>query len=158
MSEVAGSKLMSNELMIVLATASVAALIGGALVAWFTARQGQVPEPELDGRRELEVIELREIAEQYRQESRAAEEQVRSHRAELENGLTHINTLEDQVAAYLRQYAQAKNTLKAEIRQKSLLSTELAAASAQIQALRGRVQELEMERNAITGTLRRLSA
>jgi chromosome segregation ATPase len=149
---------MSNELMIVLATASVAALIGGALVAWFTARQGQAPDPELEGRRELELIELREIAEQYRQEGRAAEEQVRSHQAELENGLAHISTLEDQVAAYLRQYAQAKNTLKAEIRQKSLLSTELAAASAQIQALRGRVQELEMERNAITGTLRRLSA
>jgi len=158
MSEVAGTAIMSNELMIVLATASVAALIGGALVAWFTARQGQAPDPELEGRRELELIELREIAEQYRQEGRAAEEQVRSHRAELENGLAHISTLEDQVAAYLRQYAQAKNTLKAEIRQKSLLSTELAAASAQIQALRGRVQELEMERNAITGTLRRLSA
>ena len=158
MSEVAGTELMSNELMIVLATASVAALIGGALVAWFTARQGQAADPELDGRRELELIELREIAEQYRQESRAAEEQVRSHRAELENGLTHIHTLEDQVAAYLRQYAQAKNMLKGEIRQKNLLSTELAAASAQIQALRGRVQELEMERNAITGTLRRLSA
>jgi len=158
MSEVAGTAIMSNELMIVLATASVAALIGGALVAWFTARQDQAPDPELEGRRELELIELREIAEQYRQEGRAAEEQVRSHRAELENGLAHISTLEDQVAAYLRQYAQAKNTLKAEIRQKSLLSTELAAASAQIQALRGRVQELEMERNAITGTLRRLSA
>jgi chromosome segregation ATPase len=158
MSEVAGTEIMSNELMIVLATASVAALIGGALVAWFTARQGQAPDPELEGRRELELIELREIAEQYRQEGRAAEEQVRSHQAELENGLAHISTLEDQVAAYLRQYAQAKNTLKAEIRQKSLLSTELAAASAQIQALRGRVQELEMERNAITGTLRRLSA
>jgi len=158
MSEVAGTAIMSNELMIVLATASVAALIGGALVAWFTARQGQAPDPELEGRRELELMELREIAEQYRQEGRAAEEQVRSHRAELENGLAHISTLEDQVAAYLRQYAQAKNTLKAEIRQKSLLSTELAAASAQIQALRGRVQELEMERNAITGTLRRLSA
>jgi len=158
MSEVAGTGFMSNELMIVLATASVAALIGGALVAWFTARQGQAPDPELEGRRELQLLQLREIAEQYRQEGRAAEEQVRSHRAELANGLTHISTLEDQVAAYLRQYAQAKNMLKAEIRQKNLLSTELAAASAQIQALRGRVQELEMERNAITGTLRRLSA
>ena len=62
------------------------------------------------------------------------------------------------MAAYLRQYAQAKNTLKAEIRQKSRLQTELAAASAQIESLQGRVQELEMERNAITGSLRRLSA
>lgn len=158
MSEATGAELMSNELMIVLATASVAALIGGALVAWFTTRQGQAPDPELEGHRELQLIELRELAEQYRQESCAAQEQVRVQRAEVENGLTHIHTLEDQVAAYLRQYAQAKNMLKGEIRQKSLLSTELAAASAQIQSLRGRIEELEMERNAITGTLRRLSA
>jgi chromosome segregation ATPase len=149
---------MSNELMIVLATSSLAALVGGALVAWFTARQGRAPDPELEGRRELQLIRLREIAEHYRQAGCVAEEQVRTQQAALENGLTHISTLEEQVAAYLRQYAQAKNMLKAEIRQKNLLSTELAAASAQIQSLRGRVQELEMERNAITGSLRRLSA
>jgi chromosome segregation ATPase len=149
---------MSNELMIVLATASVAALIGGALVAWLTTRQGQAPDPEMEGRRELQLIELREIAEQCRQESRAAEQQVLAQHAELENALTHVGTLEDQVAAYLRQYAQAKNTLKAEIRLKGRLQTELAAAGAQIQALEGRVQELEMERNAITGSLRRLTA
>lgn len=149
---------MSNELTIVLATASVAALVGGGLVAWFSTRQGATPDPELEGHHELQLLELREVAERYRQESQAAADQVRTLRAELENGLTHISTLEDQVAAYLRQYAQAKNALKAEIRHKTLLSTELAAASAQIQSLRGRVQELEMERAAITGSLRRLSA
>ena len=149
---------MSNDLMIVLATASAAALIGGGLVAWITARQWPVPDLAAEGRSEVQALELRESAEQYRQESRSAELQLSAQRAELENALNHIGTLEDQVAAYLRQYAQAKNALKAEIRQKSQLSTELAAASAQIQSLRGRVEELEMERNAITGSLRRLSA
>lgn len=158
MSEVMGFGIMSNELMIVLASASVAALIGGALVAWLTTRQGQAPDPELEGRHELQLIELREIAEQCRQESRAAERQALAQRAELENALAHVGSLEDQVAAYLRQYAQAKNTLKAEIRLKGRLQTELAAAGAQIQSLEGRVQELEMERNAITGPLRRLTA
>ena len=158
MSEQTGTELMSNELMIVLATASTAAFIGGGLVAWFTTRQGLGPDPELEGRHELQLIELREAAEQGRRESRAAELQVRAQRAELEHALTHVGTLEDQVAAYLRQYAQAKNTLKAEIRLKGRLQTELAAATAQIQSLQGRVQELEMERNAITGSLRRLSA
>lgn len=149
---------MSNDLMIVLASASAAALTGGGLVAWFSARQRPVTAPAAEGRHEPEAIELRASADQSRQELRAAEEQLAGQRAELANALTHIGTLEDQVAAYLRQYAQAKNALKAEIRQKSHLSTELAAASAQIQALRGRVEELEMERNAITGSLRRLTA
>ncbi len=158
MSAVTGTNLMSNELMIVLATASLAALTGGALVAWFTLRQGPAPDPELEGRRELQLMDLREIAERYREEVCAAEERLSAQRAELENGVAHIHTLEDQVAAYLRQYAQAKNTLKAEIRLKGRLQTELAAATAQIQSLQGRVQELEMERNAITGSLRRLSA
>ena len=158
MSEGTPTEIMSNELMIVLAAASVAALIGGALVAWVTTRHGQAPDPEVAGRQELQWIELREIAEQCRQEARAAEQQVRVQRAELGNALTHVGTLEDQVAGYLRQYAQAKNTLKAEIRLKGRLQTELAAATAQIQSLQGRVQELEMERDAITGTLRRLSA
>lgn len=148
---------MSNELMIVLATASAAALTGGALVAWLTTRQRD-PDPELEGRHELQLVELRETALQCQQESRAAELQVRTHREELEKAQVHIGQLEDQVAAYLRQYAQAKNTLKAEIRQKSRLQMELAAATAQIESLQGRVQELEMERNAITGSLRRLSA
>jgi chromosome segregation ATPase len=149
---------MSNDLMIVLATASAAALTGGGLVAWFSARQRPVAAPAAEGRGEPGVIELRDSTDQCRQELRRAEEQLADQRAELANTLTHIGTLEDQVAAYLRQYAQAKNALKGEIRQKSQLSTELAAASAQIQALRGRVEELEMERNAITGSLRRLTA
>jgi len=158
MSEVTGSEIMSNELMIVLATASAAALTGGGLVAWLTTRKRPAPDPELEGQHELRLIELREIAAQCQQESRAAELQARTHRAELDNALAHVGTLEDQVAAYLRQYAQAKNALKAEIRLKGRLQTELAAANAQINSLQGRVQELEMERNAITGTLRRLSA
>lgn len=149
---------MSNELMIVLATASVAALTGGALVAWLTTRNRPLADPEAEGRHELAVLELRESALRSQQESRAAEVQILALRAELGRAGTHIGQLEDQVAAYLRQYAQAKNTLKAEIRQKGRLQMELAAATAQVESLQGRVQELEMERNAITGTLRRLSA
>jgi len=149
---------MSNELMVVLAAASLASLLGGALVAWLTARQYPAEAPEEEGRRELEVIELREAADELRRECRAAEQQIRARDNELAKAQVHIDTLEDQAAAYLHQYAQAKNMLKAEIRQKTRLQTELAAAAAQIQSLQGRVQEIEMERNAITGTLRRLSA
>jgi len=149
---------MSNELMIVLAAASLASLLGGALVAWFTARQYPAAAPEEEGRLELEVIELREATDELRRECRAAEQQLRARDSELAKAQAHIGTLEDQAAAYLHQYAQAKNMLKAEIRQKTRLQTELAAAAAQIQSLQGRVQEIEMERNAITGTLRRLSA
>jgi chromosome segregation ATPase len=148
---------MSNELMIVLAAASTAALLGGAFVAWLTTRH-RGPDPEVEGRHELQLIELRETAAQCQLESRAAEQQVLGLRAELDHARVHLGQLEDQVAAYLRQYAQAKNILKAEIRQKSQLQMELAAAAAQVRSLQGRVQELEMERNAITGTLRRLSA
>jgi chromosome segregation ATPase len=149
---------MSNELMIVLATASAAALAGGALVAWLSTRNRPMPDPEAEGRHELQIIELRETALQCQQGSRVAERQVLAMQSDLDKAQTHIGQLEDQVAAYLRQYAQAKNTLKAEIRQKGRLQMELAAATAQVESLQGRVQELEMERNAITGTLRRLSA
>ncbi len=158
MSASTGTELMSNELMIVLATASAAALAGGGLVAWLTTRNRPMADPEAEGRHELQLIESRETALQCQRESLAAEQQVLAMRSELDDARTHIGQLEDQVAAYLRQYAQAKNTLKAEIRQKGRLQVELAAATAQVESLRGRVQELEMERNAITGTLRRLSA
>jgi len=158
MSASTGTKLMSNELMIVLASSSAAALAGGALVAWLSTRNRPLGDPEAEGRHALEVIELRETAVRCQQESRAAALQVVALRTELDRAGTHIGQLEDQVAAYLRQYAQAKNTLKAEIRQKGRLQMELAAATAQVESLQGRVQELEMERNAITGTLRRLSA
>jgi len=149
---------MSNELMIVLAAASLVSLVGGALVAWLTARQYPVADPEAEGRRDLEMLELREAADRARRESRAAEQQVRSRDLKLAKAQAHIDALEDQVAAYLRQYAQAKNMLKAEIRKKTQLQTELAAANAQIESLQARVQEMAMERNAITGSLRRLSA
>lgn len=158
MSASMGTELMSNELMIVLATASAAALAGGGLVAWVTTRNRPMADPESEGRHELQLIELRETVLQCQRESRAAEQQVLTMRSDLDKAQTHIGQLEDQVAAYLRQYAQAKNTLKAEIRQKSRLQMELAAATAQVESLLGRVQQLEMERNAITGTLRRLSA
>lgn len=144
--------------MIVLAAASLVSLVGGALVAWLTARQYPVADPEAEGRRDLEMLELREAADRARRESRAAEQQVRSRDLKLAKAQAHIDALEDQVAAYLRQYAQAKNMLKAEIRKKTQLQTELAAANAQIESLQARVQEMAMERNAITGSLRRLSA
>ncbi len=149
---------MSTELMIVLAGASVSALAGGAVVAWWTGRNAPAADPAAEGRRELEVLELREAAAQSRREGLAAEQQLQAARQELAEARRHVGTLEDQVAAYLRQYAQAKNTLKGEIRLKNSLSTELAAATAQIRALEARVRELEMERTAITGTLRRISA
>lgn len=149
---------MSSELMIVLAGASLAALAGGALVAWWTGHSAPVTDPAAEGRRELEIVELGEAAAQSQRERLAAEQQLQGARQELAQALRHVGTLEDQVAAYLRQYAQAKNTLKGEIRLKNSLNAELAAATAQIRALEARVRELEMERTAITGTLRRISA
>jgi chromosome segregation ATPase len=149
---------MSNELMIVLAVASAAALLGGALVAWLTTRHRPAVDPEVEGRHELQLVELRESARRGQDEARAATLQMTALKEETAAARTHVGQLEDQVAAYLRQYAQAKNMLKAEIRQKGRLQTELAAATAEVESLRARVRELEMERNAITGTLRRLSA
>lgn len=144
--------------MIVLVAASVASLLGGALVAWLTTSRRPLPDPEAEGRRELEIIELKEAATHSARACQAAESQVKARRAELEKALAYIGTLEDQVAAYLRQYAQAKNALKAEIRQKTHLHTELTATIAEVGALKGRIQELEMERTAITGPVRRLRA
>lgn len=144
---------MSSELMVVLACASVAALAGGGIVAWLTGAGRPAADPAEEGRRELEIIELHETARRSQQEAQAAEQALRAQKSELAQARVHLRTLEDQVAAYLRQYAQAKNTLKAEIRQKSSLRMELAAATAQIRALEGRIQELEMERTAgATGT------
>lgn len=149
---------MSNELTVVLAVASVAALAGGALVAWFTHRDHASADPAEEGRREVAVIELRDAVTAYTREYEAAKVKLQEQHTETERALAHVATLETQVAAYLRQYAQAKNTLKAEIRQKNSLRTELAAATAQIQVLRGRIQELEMERSSTSGINRRITA
>lgn len=139
--------------MMVLAWASAAALAGGGIVAWLTGTRRSADDPAEEGRRELELIELHEAVSRSQQEARSAEQMLRTQKAELAQARDHLHTLEEQVAAYLRQYAQAKNTLKAEIRQKSSLRMELAAATAQIKALEGRVQELQMERVAgATGT------
>lgn len=149
---------MSSELMVVLACASVAALAGGGIVAWLTSGSRSTDDPAEEGRRELEFIELHEAVSRSQQEAQAAEQTLRTQKAELAQAREHLHTLEEQVAAYLRQYAQAKNTLKAEIRQKSSLRMELAAATAQIKALEGRVQELEMERVAGTTGTRQILA
>jgi chromosome segregation ATPase len=149
---------MSNELALVLSVASIAALAGGGLVAWFTHRNLVAPDPAEEGRREVALIELRDAVTGYTREYEATKAKLHEQRMETDHALTHVATLETQVAAYLRQYAQAKNTLKAEIRQKNSLRTELAAATAQIQALQGRIQELEMERTSASGTRRRITA
>ena len=149
---------MSNELMIVMAAASAAGLLGGAVVAWLSTRHRPLADPEQEGRHQLELLQLRDQADHAQRESRVAALRLAAAGEELARARAHVGQLEDQVAAYLRQYAQAKNTLKAEIRLKGRLQTELAAAHAQVQSLKARVEELEMERNAITGTLRRLSA
>ncbi|MEZ5562377.1 MAG: hypothetical protein R3F27_05410 [Gammaproteobacteria bacterium] len=149
---------MSNELTVVLAVASVAALAGGALLAWLTRRNVPATDPADEGRRELALIELRDAVVGYTREYETLKTKLQEQRQETERALAHVATLEAQVAAYLRQYAQAKNTLKAEIRQKNSLRTELAAATAQVQALQGRIQELEMERTSASGTNRRITA
>ncbi len=149
---------MSNELTVVLAVASVAAFAGGALVAWLSHRNLVPADPAEEGRREVAVIELRDAVAAYTQEHEAAKMKLQDQYAETDRALAHVATLEEQVSAYLRQYAQAKNTLKAEIRQKNALRTELAAATAQVQVLQGRIQELEMERSSTSGVNRRIAA
>lgn len=146
---------MSNELMVVMASASVAALLGGGAVAWWSGRSAAPASPD-----PVVTHQVTTDTEGAR-EKRATEvltHQLRGAQEELARTVRHVGTLEDQVATYLRQYAQAKNTLKGEIRLKNSLKTELAAATAQIRALEARVQELEMERTAITGSRRQLSA
>jgi chromosome segregation ATPase len=149
---------MSNDLMLVLAAASAAGLAGGVWVGWWSARQRPVADPEAEGRHELQLVELREAVTRAANEGAAIARQLEAQRQELLQERANAQSLEEQVAAYLRQYAQAKNALKIEIRQKGLLKTELAATLAQVESLHGRIRELEMERNAITGKLRRLSA
>jgi chromosome segregation ATPase len=146
---------MSNELTVVLAVASVAAFAGG-LVA--LSHRNSFRDPVEEGRREVAVIELRDAVAAYTQEHEAAKMKLQEQYAETDRALAHVATLEEQVSAYLRQYAQAKNTLKAEIRQKNALRTELAAATAQVQVLQGRIQELEMERSSTSGVNRRIAA
>jgi predicted nuclease with TOPRIM domain len=148
---------MSNELTLVLAVASAAGLVGGALVAWRTRHGATAPDPADEGRREVALIELQDAVSSCRREYEATRAKLQEQCEETGRALAHVATLEAQVAAYLRQYAQAKNTLKAEIRQKNSLRTELAAATAQVQALQGRIQELEMERTSASGTNRRIS-
>lgn len=149
---------MSNELTVVLAVASIAAFAGGALVVWLSHRNLVPADPAEEGRREVAVIELREAVTAYTREHEAAKVKLQEQRTETDRALAHVATLEEQVSAYLRQYAQAKNTLKAEIRQKNSLRTELAAATAQVQTLQGRIQELQMERTSASGVNRRITA
>ena len=93
-----------------------------------------------------QLAALRQELANARREAGSVRERADRQREELARAREHIHHLEQQAAAYLRQYAQAKDLLKKEILQNGSLRTELAAGSAEAQALRARIQELMMDR------------
>lgn len=93
-----------------------------------------------------------------RAESDAIRQRAERQRDELVRAREHIEHLEHQAAAYLRQYAQAKDLLKKEILQNGSLRTELAAGNAEVQALRARIQELTMNRGGDPAQAQRKNA
>lgn len=140
--------MVSTEFILVLFFSSLMALGVGALMMRKEASRRTSVSLNVAESHSLQLLELQKTIQQGLEKKDAAEKQVTAMGTILGTTRAHVSTLEEQVAAYLRQYAQAKHTLKTEILQKNFVSTELAAAGAQIQALRGRVQELEMEREA----------
>lgn len=135
--------------------AGLAGLLLGAGVVRLFARRAAERDAVVDSDSGAELARLREAVSQADRELRAASARAERQGAELERTRDHIRTLEEQVAAYLRQYAQAKDRLKKEIMQNGALRAELAATEAEAAALRARVDELTMDRGPAAPTRRR---
>lgn len=130
--------------LLLLASGMVAAFTAGAALAYVVARRAGVVDPVASDQWLAEIEGLRRTCDDQRAElaGRAAADQARDD--ELQRLREALASLEQDVARYVKQYAVAKDTLKKEIRQKGGLRTELAAAQAEVEALRGRVLELQM--------------
>jgi chromosome segregation ATPase len=133
-----------------------AAFTAGGGCAYLLARRPAGPGPEIEGRWLAEIAELRATCDRQRGAVAAAESAAASATGDLERLRENSASLEHQVGSYLKQYAVAKDTLKKEILQKNALRTELAATQAEVEALRARVMELQLERDA-TGNRRILA-
>lgn len=136
---------------------AAAAFAAGLLLAWPLARRRSAPDSAEEGRWQLEMASLREEATTAVASARHATREADFLREEQRRTLEHLKSLEEQVAHYVRQYAQVKDILKKEILQKGSLKAELAGSLAEVEALRGRISELELERTA-TNLRRSLSA
>lgn len=146
---------MTNEMLVFLSGMAAAFTAGGAVAYLLTRRPGG-PAPDIEGQWLAEIAELRATCDLQRGAVAAAEAAAASATAELERLRDNSASLEHQVGSYLKQYAVAKDTLKKEILQKNALRTELAATQAEVEALKARVMELQLEREA-TGNRRILA-
>jgi chromosome segregation ATPase len=146
---------MTNEMLVFLSGMAAAFTAGGA-VAYLLARRPSGPPPDIEGQWLAEIAELRTTGDRQRGAVAAAEAAAAAATAELEHLRENSASLEHQVGSYLKQYAVAKDTLKKEILQKNALRTELAATQAEVEALKARVMELQLERDA-TGNRRVLA-
>ncbi|MBL8223827.1 MAG: hypothetical protein JNM50_00740 [Chromatiales bacterium] len=134
---------MTSDLLVLL-SGMTAAFSAGAAVAYVVARRAGVVDPVAADQWLAEIEALRATcgAQQGQLAGRASEAEARAE--ELARCQANLASLEHDVARYLKQYAVAKDTLKKEILQKNSLRTELAAAQAEVEALRARVLELQM--------------
>jgi chromosome segregation ATPase len=146
---------MPNELSSTLLIAGLAGVLCGLVAGWLTSRRRATVEPAIEAQRQHELQQLRESFEQESAARGIAEARLRDEEQKLLRAAEHIHSLESQVGDYLRQYAQAKDTLKKEILQKASLRAELAAASAQVETLQARIQELRMSAEASAPGVRR---
>jgi uncharacterized protein (DUF3084 family) len=134
---------MTSDLLVLL-SGMTAAFSAGAAVAYVVARRAGVVDPVAADQWLAEIEALRATcgAQQGQLAGQASEAEARA--GELARCQANLASLEHDVARYLKQYAVAKDTLKKEILQKNSLRTELAAAQAEVEALRARVLELQM--------------
>jgi chromosome segregation ATPase len=146
---------MSNEMLVFLSGMAAAFTAGGA-VAYLLGRRPAGPGPDIEGQWLAEIAELRATCDRQRAALATAEATAGAATADLERLRENSASLEHQVGSYLKQYAVAKDTLKKEILQKNALRTELAATQAEVEALRARVMELQLERDP-TGSRRSLA-
>jgi chromosome segregation ATPase len=130
--------------LLLLASGMVAAFAAGAALAYVVARRAGVVDTVASDQWLAEIEGLRRTCEDQRAQlaGHATEAEVRQD--ELQRLQEAVASLEHDVTRYVKQYAVAKDTLKKEIRQKNSLRTELAAAQAEVEALRSRVLELQM--------------
>jgi hypothetical protein len=153
---------MTNELSILL-TGIAAAFSGGIGLMLLAGRPAPrvAAEPglaellhtDLDGPEQnaslsAECAALREALKTEQVRCLTAETRLAEQIAKLARSTGHEASLENQVAGYLQKYAIAKDVLRRELIQKNALMAEMAAANAQISALRSRIQELELRDTA----------
>lgn len=154
----AGTLNMSELPLVLSITAALLAFALGVATGRLLHKRPVTPVLPEDSDARTRILELQHESEASARELLTIKARADRQVEELARTREHIQNLEQQVVAYLRQYAQAKDMLKKEILQKSSLRAELAASHAESEALRGRVQELVMERTASASGIHRKQA